>query len=296
MLRTATILATLALGFMPSRAMACASCGCGDPTLTVMGAEQPFTGRLRFSSQLRYRWDQLGGSDSAEIHEVQLTVSGAWAPADWVMLSVAMPLVFRDVQWANLGHASVLGPGDADIRGRFVLLRDRTFAPSHMLGVTAGVLLPTSVDQHAPDGTLLPYEAQTGMGAVAPLAGVYYQHFADPWSVFASATVTLPFAPRYSEAPGPSLLGSLALQYRFDTMFTLRGAVDARFDAPGTEDGVMDPQSEELTLFLSPDLLWSPATDVTVVMGVRVPVVQVSESGRSEGVYFLVSLVLDANT
>ncbi len=296
MLRLPTTLVALVLAVDPATAAACASCGCGDPTLTVMGAEQPFAGRLRFAAQLQYRWDRVGDEASAsEVHEGQLALSAAWAPSEWLMLSATMPLVVRDVRLANLTHATVLGPGDAELRSRIVLLRDRAFAPQHLLGVTAGVKLPTSVDQQAPDGALLPYDAQTGTGSVDPLVGLFYSHFADPWSVFASATVAVPVAARYSEAPGPSLRSSLALQLRADRWLTVRGALDVRWDAPALVDQRTDPTTDQLVVFLSPDLLWSPVSDVTLVFGVRVPILQVTERARAEGLYVLTSIVVDAS-
>ena len=60
----AAALLCLALYLAPTRASACATCGCGDPTLTLMGAGQPFSGRLRLGAELRYRWDELGGPDT----------------------------------------------------------------------------------------------------------------------------------------------------------------------------------------------------------------------------------------
>lgn len=263
-----------------------------------MGAEQPYPGRLRFAAQLRYRWDAYGtaGIDRVELHEGQLALSAAWSPSDWLVVSATMPLLVRDVRFENLRRATVVGPGDAELRARVVLLRDRPFAPEHMLGVTTGIELPTSIDQHAPDGTALPYEAQTGSGTFDPLAGLFYAHFADPWALFASATVTTPLSPRFAEAPGPSLSTSLAVQYRVDSTITVRAAVDARWDAPALVNGRRDPTTDQLVVFLSPDLLVSPWTDVTLVFGVRIPTVQLTERGRAEGLYVLTSLVLDTST
>lgn len=258
-----------------------------------MGAEQPFAGRLRFSSELRYHWDRVG---DVETHEAQLAVAGSWSPTDWLTLSASMPLVVRDVRFANLSRATVVGPGDADVRGRAVLLKDRPFAPSHMLGLSAGVKLPTSVDQLGPGGALLPYDAQTGSGTVDPLAGLFYAHFADPWSVFASASVALPLAPRFIEAPGPSLRTSLAVQYRADDWITVRGAIDTRLDAPARVGEGTDPSTDQLVVFLSPDLLWSPRTDMTLVLGLRVPLVQITERARAEGLYVIGSVVVDVGS
>jgi hypothetical protein len=279
----------------PPSAQACATCGCGDPTLTVMGAEAPFAGRVRLSARLRYRGDAIGteGVDRAEVHEGVLTLGASWAPTDWLVLSGEAPLVFRHVRWAHLARAATFGPGDAELRGRAVLLRDRAFAPSHLLGVHAGVKLPTSLDQVGGDGQRLPVEAQTGTGTVDPILGLFYTHLADPWAVFSTATVALPTAGRFAEAPGPSLRATAAVQYRVDRRITLRGAVDLRFDAPASVGDGTDPRSDHFAVFLSPDLLWAPVPDVILGLGLRVPVAQLSEQGRTEGLYAVTSVVVD---
>ncbi len=289
----AALLVALATS-LPAPADACATCGTGDPTLAVIGAEPPVEGRVRLFAQLRHRWDTLGEGDGrATLHEGQLELGASWAPHDRVALAVNLPIVLRDASWPNLGGATTIGPGDLDVRARFVLLTDRGFAPEHLLGLHAGVKLPTSLDQARPDGSLLPVEVQTGSGTVDPLLGLFYAHFADPWSVFASATVALPLAGRYEESPGPSLRGSLALQHRFDRHLTLRAGVDARLDAPALVRGRTDPRSDHLVLFFSPDLLWAPWSDLVFVLGLRIPVAQASEQAREEGWYTQLGAVVD---
>src|SRR5690606_30820575 len=120
-------------------------------------------------------------------------------------------------------------------------------------------------------------------------------HFADPWSLFTTATVSLPTAARYADAPGPSLLTTTAVQYRFDGAVTLRLALDARLDAPALSKGQRDPRSDHFALFVSPELLWSPATDWIVQLGVRAPVLQVSDQGREEGWTVRVAFTVDVS-
>lgn len=295
--RDPTLFGTLVLltALAPTRALACATCGCGDPTLTTMGAEPPFAGRLRMSARLRYRWDSLGAGESTrtELHEGVLALGASWAPTDWLVVSGEAPLVLRDVRWANLARTVTLGPGDAEIRARAVVLRDRRFAPSHLLGVQAGVKLPTSLDQVGADGRRLPMHAQTGTGTVDPLAGLFYAHFADPWALFGTATVALPISGRFEEAPGPSLRATAALQYRLNRWITLRGGVDVRWDAPARVGERTDPDTEHVTLFLSPDVLWAPVSDLVLSLGLRAPVAQHSGLGRTEGLYVVTSMVVD---
>jgi hypothetical protein len=72
-LKAVVFIGALVVAALSARdAWACAMCGCGDPTLTTMGAEQPFAGRLRLSSELRYRSDAIGDApERTQIEEVR---------------------------------------------------------------------------------------------------------------------------------------------------------------------------------------------------------------------------------
>ncbi len=288
--RTIAVITCL-LAAWPSSAAACATCGSGDPTLTVMGAGQPFAGRVRLSAELQYRHDAMG--DATRVDEGQLQLGAAYAPADWVMISLTAPLVLRDVTFGDLAHATVAGLGQLDLRARFVLFRDRAFAPEHVFGLVAGASLPTIVDQLDPEGRLLPAEAQTGTGTFDPIGGVFYTWLADPLSLFASLTAQVPLAPRYAEAPGASVHLTVALQYRVTEWLTLRLGADARGDAPSSDDGRQTPGSEHVVVFAAPDVLVAPAPDVIFVLGARIPVAQHSPDGRSEGPYASLAMVVD---
>ncbi len=296
MYRLVLSLAVAAAVGMAAPAYACVPCGSGDPTLTVMGAEAPLAGRARLSLELQGRWDGVAApSDPArrvELLELRAALSASYAPTRWLTVSATLPVLLRDLRFGGHAHYTTLGPGDAELRARVILLEDAAFAPENVLGVSAGVRLPTSIDQAGSNG-LLPVDAQTGSGAIDPLLGLVYAHFADPWSFFATATVSLPVGVRFADVPGPSLSTTTALQYRFDGTLTLRLGVDTRFDAPVTIDGRTDPRSTHFSLFVSPDLLWSPASDWIVQLGVRAPVVQGSEQGREEGWYVRAAVTVD---
>ena len=82
------LLALLALA--ASRlASACAACGCGDPTLSAVGAEKPYAGRLRLSLNTRYRSDTVGteGVNKLSLQETRADLQAAWSPtARWTLL------------------------------------------------------------------------------------------------------------------------------------------------------------------------------------------------------------------
>ena len=279
---------------VPAGARACATCGAGDPTLTVMGAEVPFAGRLRISTQLQYSGGSSGGPHNrADTHEGRAALGVSWSPDPRVTFSAAMVGTLRSVSRANGASAMVIGPGDLEVRSRWTLLRDRTVSPEHLLAVQVGLRSPTSFDQIDERGRLLPLDAQTGTGAFEAIGGASYTHLADPWSLFVSAAVHLPFAGRYRATPGPALYGTVAAQYRLDRHFTVRGGVDVRLDAPWRLGARTDPTTDGFTGFVSPDVLWSPEADWVFVLGVRVPVLQVYERPRQEAWSVHVSAVVD---
>jgi len=187
------------------------------------------------SLDLQYRRDRL--AEGTELDEGILQLGASYAPTDWLTLSMIAPVVLRDVTSADLTHVSTVGLGQLDVRGRFVLFRDRSFAPEHVLGLVVGLGLPTVVDQMAPNGQLLSIEAQSGSATVDPIAGAFYTWLAYPLSLFASASLRVPLAGRYTEAPGVSGSATLALQYRAGGWPTFRIALDGRLEAPSTEAG-----------------------------------------------------------
>lgn len=277
-------------------AAACVTCESGDPTLTVMGSGQPLRDRLRVSWMLEGHEDRLVATGAAEtlLLEGRSTFSAAYSPDDRFTLSASVPVVIRDIRFANDAHYTTVGPGDLELRGRFVWLRDRPFAPQHLFGPTLGLRLPTSIDQVDGRGSALPVDAQTGSGTFIPMGGFFYAHFADPWALFASFSVSLPVeGGRFRDYPGPSMRSTLAAQYRLDDHVTFRLGTDVRLDAPLFIDGQRDPSSEHMSWFVSPDLLWSPVPDWILQLGVQAPFAQVSGRRRREGPYVRCALTVD---
>src|SRR5437764_1267388 len=79
----------------PLPAWACASCGCGDPTLTAMGQEKPFKNRLRLALEERVGAHSTGALGA--LYEQSLvsrtTLAASFSPLPWLTLGTAVPLV-----------------------------------------------------------------------------------------------------------------------------------------------------------------------------------------------------------
>ncbi|HEX8435997.1 transporter [Archangium sp.] len=259
---------------VPTEGLACATCACGDPTLTSMGTEQPFAGRLRFATQVR-AWGMTTGQeelDALSLRELRLDLSVAYAPLPWLFLSATLPLQARTVQDVSLARETAWGLGDMEVGAKAFVFRDRDFSPNHLLGVLVGTRLPTSPTQRDAEGRPLSLDAQLGTASVDPFLGLAYTAFRADWSFLASATGYLPTRGREGFRAGAALRTTLAAQYQPGPRWALRLALDSRLEGSSDTLGVPDPVGSGFIAYLSPDVLFSPATDVVVELGVRVPV------------------------
>jgi len=258
---TATLLAAA-----PRSARACASCSCGDPTLTAMGTEQPFRNRLRASLDLRHRIDDIGtGAGELRLSEQRLDAQLAWAPVRSVFLLATMPALRREVSYAgDLFSRTSWGPGDAELRAKAFIYRDRDFAPRHLVALIAGMKLPTAPLERDDAGQLLPIEVQPGTGSFDPILGASYAHFAAPLSLYASVQAFLPNAGTDGYRASRSLRTTVAAQRQLSDAVAARLAVDTRLDGRAVEHGAAAEDSGGFIAFASPELLLSPVTDLTL--------------------------------
>lgn len=189
MVRALAVLVFLAALGPSARALACASCGAGDPTLTLAGTEQPFAGRLRLSVSAA---SSGTASPSEHVTERRLALGVAWAPVSWVMLSASAPLVLRTLETATLEHETGVGPGDLDLRARFVVLRDRAVAPTHLVTLQLGARIPLAPALTDAQGLPLDEAAQTASPTLTPLVGLAWSVYAAPFSLQTYALMAIP--------------------------------------------------------------------------------------------------------
>jgi hypothetical protein len=239
-----------------------------------MGTEQPFAGRLRLAATLR-AWGMTTGEpslDALTLRELRLDVTASYAPVRWLFLSATLPLQARGVRDVSLATERSWGPGDLELSAKAFVFRDRDFSPDHLLAVLVGAELPTSPTVDDAQGRPLSIDAQLGTGSWDPFAGLAYTVFRGDWSFIASATGYLPTRGRMGFRAGASLRNTLAAQYQPSPRWALRLAADTRLEAASETHGVPDPDGRGFIGYLSPDVLYSPTTDVVVQLGVRAPV------------------------
>jgi hypothetical protein len=273
MWKACTTAAAAALLLVAPAASACATCACGDPTLTSMGTEQPFAGRLRLAATVR-AWGMTegeAGQDAVTLRELRMDVAASYAPVRWLFLSATLPLQARGVRDVSLARERSWGPGDLEISAKAYVFRDREFSPDHLVSVLVGAELPTSPMVHDAQGRPLSLDAQLGTGSWDPLAGLAYTMFRGEWSFIASATGYLPTRGRMGFRAGASLRGTVAAQYQPRPRWALRLAADSRLEGASEQQGVRDPTGSGFIAFISPDVLFSPSTDAVIQVGVRAP-------------------------
>lgn len=258
-----------------------------------MGGGQPFSGRLRVSTQLTYRSSTHGTAAQAErIDEGIIGVAAAYTPWEWLVVSATVPLVLKRLRHANLAEDRSFGPGETTLRGRFVLL-DRRAAGRHLAGVGGGLRMPTAIRQRGVDGAPLPLDAQASSGAWVPLADLWYRYFHLPWSVYLSSTLQVPTPGWDGYRSGIAWLTSSVAQYQAWSWLALRLGVDTRWATADRDAEGAEPDSGGFVGYLSPALVTSPLMDLVVYATVRVPVLQALRGAQRESLQALVGAAYD---
>ena len=269
---------------------ACSTCTVGDPTLTVMGAEQPTDGRLRFSSSLRWRRERVLQGHTLVERRVELGV--AWSPIARVTLSVGVPVVSRRARFPNLAEERSLGLGDVDVRARVLLFRDRELAPRHLLAAVLGLELPTAVRSAGPY-TDDP-EHQSGTRTWDPIVGLTYGRFAGPWSVHALAVLLTPASEGVGRVRGgPSLRASLHAQWQPWSALGFALGLDGRVDGREHVDGARDDATGGATIYGGGGLVLAPREDVVLDLRIAAPLWQRLRGGHVEGWVAFVGATID---
>lgn len=287
-----------ALAALQSPARACAVCGCGDPTLTVGGAEKPLLGRLRTGVEVRALEDRWAAEDGGGtiLRDARSTFTVSWAPLRSLVLSASLPVAARDVVLPNLAHVQSVGVGDLDLRARVFVFQDRAFRPRHVVSVQGGVVLPTALAMQRPAGMSLAAVRKTpapwntedtaipGLLAVMPGAGATYGFFfAGTWSVQASTYLQIPVAFTSAMHVGALAQASLAMQWQPSPKAALRALADTRLVAPVEVGTKVDGNSGGSVLYAGGEALLSPFEDTMFTAAVRLPVAQALHGNQSPG-------------
>ena len=290
MLRRFAIITLLTLPAL-SRAWACSACACGDPTLTVVGVDKPFKGRVRLSTEGRYRYE-VTPAEAGTWHsdEVRLDTSVSWAVSNRVVLAATVPVLSTGLQAPNLAWQRGTGLGDIALRARFVTFRSKD--QRHLGGVSTGVEMPTAPRFYV-DGAAIVDEAQPGTGAWTPELGLWYGGYLGMWSVYTSITGRISAGGFDGRAPGAAGLATVAAQVQPHDKVAVRLSVDGRLQDPDRVQDLVDPDSGGWLVQTVPSLVFSPGMDVLLTLGVAIPLASDLGGGGVEGMSPFLGVVVD---
>jgi hypothetical protein len=288
---TATLALVLAAVAQP--AAACSTCACGDNSITVMGVEKPFTGRVRGALDFQVRTETKGeGATLQEIEEQRLSLGLSYSPSEIFTMALQLPFVRKHYEDATLAVIDTEGVGDADLIGRLVLYRDNPQLPRHMAGVRLGVRLPTS--EQARDANWVPVniDAQLDAGATAPNAGLWYAYYRLPVLVSISGAHLFYGEGRQGFRPGDATIATLLLQYGAGGWAFQAGA-DARTTEANRFSGVEDPNSGGTLVMGTLGLTRRFGTDFVLSAGVQIPAIRNLDGVQDEDTSFRAGMAYD---
>jgi hypothetical protein len=273
-----------------SRVLACATCLCGDPTLTVPGTERPVAGLVRVSSELRLR---TSIDDGAALQEARATLGVAWAPTQKLVLSVDAPVwIARSRSFAGFTPSSAQGPGDVDAQARVVVFSDRAVAPHVLAGLRGGIRMPTGTALVKPGGALS-VDLEPGTGAFTPHGGAWVSASRAPLSGFASIEVHQPAMDGHASIRGGTVVTAGALgQFQPLDLLAVRLGLDARAQQKDHVGALAIAGTDGVVTSVQAGVAVRPVDDVLVQLTVWVPIVQTARSER-EGPMVSLGLALD---
>lgn len=285
--------ALVLIGLGPRRVLGCASCGCGDPTLTTMGVEKPFRNRVRLALE-----ERLGAHLAGRLGERTLvsrtTLSASWAPWWWLTVGATAPLIGARTEEPRAEPLSVVGFGDMEFLTRGIVFRDRAFASRHLVGTLLGVKVPTGPRRADSTGYPASDDMQPGSGSWDAIFGVSYGYFGSLISAFGAVGYRLTSAGYRGFRRGSALVASGAAQFAITRRSALSLGLDLSYTAANQfTNGVSAPDSGGLLLSLSPGLLVSLSTDWLLRIGVQVPVMTRWLGIQSETPTAVLGLIVD---
>lgn len=297
-MRLACVLALLATLLFAERARACASCGCGDLTLTASGVERPYRNRVRAAIEERYGSLSTGADlNYRRVDFLRSTLAAGWSPIDRLTISALLPWVTAWLAPAGAPTETVNGLGDLELSARAVVYRERGFAPHHLLWLSAGLKMPTGPRVYDDTGHPFSDDDQPGTGSWDPFFGATYAWFSEEiFSFYSSANYRLTTAGPRGYRRGSALGVSAALQmqpFRF-AAFTL--GADVTWVVPDTLANGSDAPSTGGTVgYLALGALASPLTDLLIRVTVDVPIVRVLDGVQNVGPQVSLSVAYDFN-
>lgn len=291
--RLCLIISSSAVVLASSRAVGCASCGCGDPALTAMGMEKPFTHRVRLSLE------QRAGVHSSPAQQERTLISrtalsGSYSPTAFLSFAALLPFFAAHTQTGQKESRTVYGIGDFELMARGLIFRDRSFSPRHLVGVLAGIKTPTGPRRTDSSGYPASSDMQPGSGSWDGLFGAQYSYFGESVALLLSASYRLS-GTGYVDYRRGSVLGatavvqipvvrSVAINLGMDTSWTAQSVLSS---------GVLAPNTGGLLASLTYGVLIAVRPDWLLRFQLQTPVIQRFVGSQAESPTGILSLTVD---
>jgi hypothetical protein len=289
-------MAAITLAALSPSAMACSTCACGDSTITLMGAEKPFSGRLRVAVDYSSRTEEKGRSgapDEQVIDEWRTNLGVSYSFNQEWTIAAQLPFVRKQVRNANLQEIEAEGLGDMDLIVRWAAFNDGGAFPQHLGGLRAGVRLPTSDKVKDSMGAVVDIDAQPDAGATAPNLGFWYGYYKAPLFVSVSGYHLFYGDGRQGFEPGDATVLSVLGQYAASESFALQAGLDGRHTGVNHFSGVEDPNSGGNLVMGFVGAVYRFGSDFLVHAGAQVPAIEDLRGRQDEETSYRIGLAYD---
>ena len=275
-------------------ASACSTCMVGDPTLSLMGMEKPFTDRLRISVDYLSRSEKLGveGFNQKTIDEQRLSLNLAYAPTSRLMLGINLPYVEKQLDSYNLADQETSAIGDVTLMVKNYWQEADSFQ-RHMYGFLGGLKLGTASEVKDSAGVPLDFDVQPGQGADVINAGLWYAHFRFPYLFYGSASYHIANEGFQGFEAGDALVFNATAQYAFNTQFAWYLGMEGRSSDPDHFDGIEDPNSGGAIVFLTPGIVYTLQPDLLLNAVFKYPAIDKLDGDHEESAIFSIGVTYD---
>jgi hypothetical protein len=274
---------------------ACATCICGDPTLTLMGTEKPFPNRLRLSTDFSYRGENIGikGLNYREVEESRLNLGLSYSPNRQLSVAARLPLVRKQLTHVNLAQSETTNLGDVEFSLKYFGYQEREIQPKHMAGLLGGLRIPTASEQEE-QGQPLDIDVQPGAGNWLINGGAWYGHYRFPWFLYASSVVRYALDEGFQNfSEGTAVVTTLQAQYAYNYQLAFFVGLDTRWSEKHQYDGQSDPDSGGFIGFLTPGLVVNLAEDLLFNVSIQWPAIENLHGNHEEEATFQIGVVYD---
>ena len=275
---------------------ACASCGCGDPTLTAMGVEKPFANRLRFSLEERFSGDSAGNADYLEeTWTLRSSLTASFSPNDRFTIAALVPLMSIWTSVAGSAYQNVTGLGDSELMARAILWRERAWSPRHLISLMGGIKIPTAPRGYYASGYPAPDDVQPGSGSWDPFVGLGYHWFtSDLFSTFASLSYRYTTPGWHDYRRGESVGGTAGLQLQPSGRVAFAVSLDYRWAAADQlASGGVVANSGGSMLAITPSIGVAPIPDWLIVLSAQLHVAGWFNGSQTQSTTLVLSTVVD---